>query len=115
MSAGTYNFSIEQGATLTINLLWEDEGETPIDITGFTAKMQVRKRACDDSVVLEYSTANGKIALGGSAGTITITDTAANTKDYPIGMFVYDLEMTDGPTITRLIQGKVSISPEVTR
>lgn len=77
--------------------------------------MQVRDGRCSQAIVVTLSTANGRIALGGAAGTVTLTITAADSALLPIGEFVYDLELTIGATVTRLLSGTFTVSGEVTR
>ena len=116
MAAGKRDIFIEQGATFRMNLVWKDSNEVPVNLTGYTARMQIRRTYNNPSTLLSLSTANGAIALGGSAGTITIVGAATMTDDMASRLGVYDLELqsADG-TVTRLLEGKVTISPEVTR
>ena len=56
------------------------------------------------------------ITLGGAAGTITLDQTATQTTALAIGSCVYDLELVSGANVvTRLLQGELIISAEVTR
>jgi hypothetical protein len=116
MTAATYDITIEQGATFRLNLVWRDADNNPVDLTGYVARMQVRASYSDSAVQLNLTTQNGAIVLGGALGTIAVTGAATVTDDIPIRAGVYDLELeaADG-TVTRLVQGKVRISPEVTR
>jgi|TARA_B100000953_G_scaffold227818_1_gene189410 hypothetical protein len=42
--------------------------------------------------------------------------TASTTADIEEGIYVYDLEITSSSgTVTRLLQGEVTVNPEVTR
>jgi hypothetical protein len=117
MAAGKHNFIIEQGATFRRIITWKATNNTPINLTGYSAKMQVRERVGSSTVVLECSTANGRITLGGSLGTITIVaqdEVTALLTAMPKA--VYDLELTSsGGEVTRLLSGGVDIAPEVTR
>jgi hypothetical protein len=104
-------------------LFWEvGTPPIPVNLTGYTAKLQVRSTHNSKAVILELSTSNGRITLG-TAGDFTTgainlfisaTDTAQlsvcdNTKP------VYDLEMTSGSVVSRILQGNVIIAPEVTK
>ena len=112
MSASTYDITIEQGATFSLLITYRDTAGALVDLTGYTAKMDIRT-AVGGSLIKTISTASGGITLGGAAGTITLaisaTDTAAITSNG-----VYDLELTSGSTVTRLIQGGMTLSREVT-
>jgi hypothetical protein len=117
MPAGIHNITIEQGATFRRVITWKAANGTPINLTGYTAKMQVRERVGSSTVVLECSSANGRITLGGSAGTITIVaQDEVTTLLTAMPKAVYDLELTSGAgEVTRLLRGNAQIVPEVTR
>jgi len=88
----------------------------PVDLTGCSALMHVRASVGAPAVLLELSTTNGRIALGGEAGTITLALSAAETAALTFASAVYDLEITHpGGQVRRLLQGAVAVSPEVTR
>lgn len=89
---------------------------TPVDLTGYTARMQVRASAAADAVLLDLTTENGGITLGTTDGTVTCTATATQTAALTFGTGVYDLELVDGSgVVTRLAEGSVCLSREVTR
>lgn len=109
-------FTIYQGATFRKRLTWTAPGGTPIDLTGCTARMQVRSDVESPTALLSLTTENDGIVLGGALGTIELyvsdEDTAAITWDGG----VWDLEIVHpGGEVTRLAQGSISVSPEVTR
>ena len=74
--AGLYNIIADQGATLSRTVTWKDSAKNPINITGYTARMHVRELVTSASTVLELTTENNRITLGGTAGTITLTVSA---------------------------------------
>lgn len=122
MSAGTYNLCIEQGATFTRVFTWQTgtpgcppKNLVPVDLTTFSAILQIRATINSTEVLYEASTALGNIVLGGVTGTITLTISAVDTADFTWTRGVYNLNMDSGGTVTRLIQGAVAVSPEVTR
>ena len=115
MSATTYDILIEQGATFSQLVTYKESG-VPVSLVGYTARMQVRSTLESATTVVELTTANGRIALGGSAGTITLTISATDTAALTAGRGVYDLELVSGSGIvTRLLQGVCTISRNVTR
>lgn len=117
MPAKQLDITIEQGATFVMNVTWQDSTGTPIDLTGFTAKMQARYKYSDPAPLVTFSTADDTITLGGVEGTIAIAGLAPLPALTDVKTGVYDLELTDPSTgkITRLLQGKVTFSPEVTK
>lgn len=110
-------FTIYQGATFPKRLRWSDKVTgTPIDLTGCRARMQVRAEIGSPTVLLELTTENGGITLGGAAGTIDLYAGATATAAFTWEGGVFDLEIVHpGGDVTRLAQGTVSVSPEVTR
>lgn len=112
---------IYQGATFFESWEWEtsaDEGATytPVDLTGCTARMQVRAEVASATALLTLTTENGGISLGGTAGTIELLVDAEDTAAITWDSGVYDLEIVyPGGQVTRLAYGSVTVSPEVTR
>ena len=120
MTAIRQNLVIEQGATFLFNINWmQSDAVTAVDLTGFTARMHVRADIdAIDPPLITFTTENGRITLGGSAGTIQLDMTAVDTAALSSTDGVYDLELVDtggSGEVTRLIYGGVEVRPEVTR
>ncbi len=116
MAAGKLKLLIEQGATFRKRLLWSaGDPALPVDLTGWTARMQLRSAVNSPTVIHELTTANGGIALGGVAGTIDLYISEAITAAL-LADGVYDLELVaPGGDVTRLLKGMFKVSLEVTR
>lgn len=112
--AGIYNFTLDQGSTWTLQIVYKDSNGAPINLTGYTAEMQVRRKFDSDTPVLTLSTSNGGITIVGATGTLNLIATDEQAAIDP-GLYVYDLELSTGGVRTRLIQGTVTVSGEVTR
>lgn len=116
MPAGLYDLLIEQGATFVKDIVWKDGYGVAVDVVGYTARMQIRPHTSSDTVMLSATTENGYIVIGPEAGTIHISIPATVTAALTQSRGVYDLEMVDPDgVVTRLLQGGVAISKEVTR
>jgi len=117
MSAvASHDLTIPAGATYSQVINWKT-GSTPtfVNTTGFTARMQLRTSYSAASASLELTTSNGRISLT-NAGVITLSLTATETAALAAGRYVYDLELvSSGGLVTRLLEGVVTVSPEVTR
>lgn len=113
MPAGAYNISCEQGATLSRTLVYRDAADVPIPLGGYTAKMEVRDPVTR-AVAATLSTADGSIVLGGPAGTVALVLTATATNALTPGVYIYDLELTSGTVVTRMIEGTFNVRPQVT-
>lgn len=118
MSDARLKLTIEQGATFERLIAYKTgTPPVPVDLTGYTARMQVRATIDAPDVLLELSTINARITLPDPAQgqlllEVSATDTAAIT--WTGG--VYDLELTSpAGKVTRLLRGTVTVSPEVTR
>lgn len=113
---GRYDMTIYQGASFDRTFTWQTGNPaTNVNLTGYTGRMQIRQTVASPSTVLELTTSNGRMTFGGSAGTVAITVTATDTAALAPGMYVYDLELATGSTVTRLLEGRVTVNGEVTR
>ena len=124
--AGTLNLSIDQGSTFsrTIRIM---DGETPsaaVDLTGQTFRGQIRKYATDATAVATFTCT--VLDQGTNTGEMTFSLTAAQTAAIVLKAqktalrtaidYSYDIErvLVSG-AVERLLEGVVSVSPEVTR
>ena len=111
MSAGTYNFILEQGATFN-RILTLKENNAVMNLTGYSVASKMRSTH-DSSTVVGTFTCTISDA---SAGQITMQMTNSTTAAIEEGIYVYDLEITSSAgTVTRLMEGQVTVNPEVTR
>ena len=108
------NNSIKQGETFAKQITWNDGSGSPINLTGYTARMYLKRALTDTVSAFELTTANSRIALGGAVGTITLSITTTDTAGLS-GDYVYDLELVNGSNVKRLLQGKIKIDAEVTK
>jgi len=107
---------IEKGATYEHTIFWKDKLKQPIDLSGVTARMQIRETIESPTVILELSSANGLIFIDATLGAIVFNINYATTALLPGTEGVYDLELTfSSGKVKRLIQGSIVFSPEVTR
>lgn len=106
-----YDLRIDQGATLVLDIECLDDLGKPIDLTGYTAAAQVRYRYPDTNPAAIFS-----VELGEAPGVVSLKLGAAQTAALAKPFGVWDCELTapDG-TVQRLAEGRVVISPEVTR
>jgi hypothetical protein len=126
MPAGRYSFVIEQGATTNFQINWTDESGSAIDLTGYHARMQIRPGVESDTIYLSLSSSlesdGTGINLSGSnfttplqSGSMAIYISADVTEGLNFNEAFYDLEMVRQNTVTRLLEGKVKLSKNVTR
>lgn len=101
--------------TFEHQLLWLDANGAPVDLNGYTAKMEVRKTESSTTVIMTATDGDG-ITLGGVAGTVDILLTPAKT-DIATTEQVYDLQVIntggDGK-VTTLVRGLFPVVQDVT-
>lgn len=114
MLAGQYDLTVEQGSTFNLTLVYKDQRGYVIDLSGYSARMQLRTTVGASTTALDLTTANGRIAIEGTAGKIILSIAAADTAGLS-GTGVYDLELVNGLIVQRILEGSYTISPEVTR
>ena len=111
MAAGSYNFTLEQGSTFRRRLTVQ-ENNSALNLTGYSGRMQMRSTHDSDTIILSFTV----IVSNASAGQLTATASATTTASITPGIYVYDLEIeSSAGTVTRLMQGNITVTPEVTR
>lgn len=124
MSADTLDLTIDQGSTWTHAFIVNQpapigtpvESLVPADLTGYTARMQVRKHVESPLVLLELTTSNGRITITPLTGRIDLVVASTTTAGLNFTTAVYDIEIvSSGGIVTRLARGKITLIPEVTR
>lgn len=124
MSAGTYNLAIDQGETFSFTITLKDGSALVVDLTGCSARGQIRSTV-DSTTSYAFSFAFNTPATDGVilvSMSDTITSSLPSTELEPdsyvkeINYLVYDIELVraDG-SISRILEGSVALSPEVTR
>lgn len=114
MRPGKHNLVVYQGATFRKTIYYKPGG-VAADLTGFTARCQFRETIDAATEILELTTENGGITLTALEGKIELLITATATAALTFTTAVYDLELIDGTEVIRLIEGRVTLSKEVTR
>ena len=117
MSAGYHHFIIEQGATFGQTLTLKDSSDTLVNLTGYSsAEMDLRDTPDASATILTLTTANNRIALGGTAGTVTLSISAADTANMAVGDGHYDLEIVNSAgNVYRILEGTFSVRGNTSR
>jgi hypothetical protein len=126
MLAGNYNMTCQQGSTF-IRLIEIEQPDLeadptgnifePFDLTGYGARMQVRRTIDSANFMLELSTENGALTINPSTANNQIyIDVSASVTASVDNSGVYDIEIiSPGGVVSRVLQGLFNLSPEVTR
>jgi hypothetical protein len=103
------NLVIDQGATFSADLTLTDENGDPLSLGGYTANSQIRKWYTSTNAV------NFSTSINTTSAVITLSLTASQTANLTAGRYVYDLEISSGNTVSRVVEGIVTVTPNVTR
>ena len=115
MPAARHDIRIEQGATFLLSIVWRDSAGIPLNLSGYTARMQGRVTVESGSTVFSLTTGGGGVILG-AQGQVTVSMDPTATGALAILKGVYDLELEDGAgVVTRLLEGVFRVSQQVTR
>jgi hypothetical protein len=118
--AGTKNLIVEKGSTFNVLFTWSTKDinniKTPVNLTGWTARSQMRESHDATTAVVSLTTENTGLVLGGAAGTIQLKIAPTASSAISIDKGVWDIELVDGTgNVTRLLEGSVTFKPEVTK
>lgn len=91
------------------------EYNQPIDLAGYTARMQIRSKLEDTTVIKELTTENGGIVIDNTTKTITLTISATDTSAFTFASAVYSIELVNGSVVTPFAGGTMTLVKEVTR
>lgn len=128
MAAGKYPFTIEQGVTTILEFQYKDANENPINLTGYSGRMQIKSDFADNAPTT-YATISSSIAADGTglnfsgsngttpptSGSIGLYISAVSSSAFTFDSAKYDLEIYSGSLVIRLVEGTIKISKEVTR
>lgn len=104
------NLVIDQGSTFSTDLKLTDENGDPMNLTGFTANSQIRKWYTSLNPTASFIT-----SINASSGSLTLSLTSEQTSNIVSGRYVYDVELYNGNTVSRIVEGIVTVTPQVTR
>jgi hypothetical protein len=107
--ATVQNITIDQGTTFSLTITLTNDDGTAKDLSSYTVSAQMRK-SYYTSTYTAFTTA--KVDL---TGELTISLTAAQTSDIKAGRYVYDIEITSSAETLRILEGIVTVTPEVTK
>jgi hypothetical protein len=107
------NLVIDQGTTYSLSITVSDAAGNVLDLTNYTVRAQMRRSYGATSSV-SFTTSKGNDPTDGE---LTISLSATQTSNLKPGRYVYDLEIEENTTneVTRVIEGIITVTPEVTR
>lgn len=102
---------IQQGSDFQTTINFTDDNDDVVDLTGYSGSAQLRKHYTSSS---SYPFA---VTVSPSLGTVTLAMNYSNTAAIPAGRYVFDCELTDtvSNTVSRVVEGVATVTPQVTR
>jgi hypothetical protein len=109
--AVSINHDMDQGASFAFTIVAKDSLGNPIGLSGSTAYSQMRKYYTSETAI------NFATAITGSTGQIIVSMGPTSTAAVKPGVYFYDVELhsSNGTLVQRLVQGMITVYPEVTR
>jgi len=132
MGAGRYSFTIEQGTTTNFEIQYKDSSNNPVDLTGYSGRMQIASDYASNASRTVYLTLSSSLNADGTglnfsgsngntppaSGSIGIYIAACTSSLLTFTTAKYDLEIYSGsgacPLTVRLLEGQISLSNQVT-
>jgi hypothetical protein len=117
------NIEVDQGTSYSYVLTLTNSNNAIYDLTGYDARLQVRRNYGDTTVLINATLQNSKLSVNAAAGKVTFTLAPSDTsgirfdlKDDDTLECVYDLEIIS-PTgnVYKPAKGTFTIRREVTR
>jgi len=121
-----HNIKIWQGGTFGLTIIVKNPDKTVMNLTSYTARMQIRSTYASGTVLESLTSSNGEITITAANGKLDLALSAARTANIavdlnsttkpPKSVYVYDLELVDNAgTVTKLLYGDAVVYGEVTR
>lgn len=106
---------IPQGVDYPIRMRYMADNDTPVDLSGAIVRGAV-KRTFSAENAITFTLGNGKAYLDTVTGFFGLNIVAADSTALEATSYVYDIEVVlpSGDT-TRAMQGKITLTPEVTK
>lgn len=120
MAASKYDFTIEQGSSFKISLIYKDQNGNPINLTGWCARLIWKTNT---NITQTFSSDNidhnvYKFTIDDPNGKLTLMMPSSTTNSFNFNTAKYDLELQSpdelysggGKFTTRLLFGTVSVT-----
>jgi hypothetical protein len=108
---GRYNISVYKGTTFTLSPVWKIDN-LPVDLTGYSADLQVRD--VSNNLITSMSTSNGRATISAGLGQVTVTLTATQTAALTANTYTYALNLTaPDSTVYQILNGNFTVNASV--
>jgi hypothetical protein len=108
-----YNLVCDQATTFNFQFQILNN-QIPWSLGGYTGTMTVRPFVGANTTTVVATTENGRMSLDQGSGRVTVSFDATITAAIAAGRYSYDLVLTSGVTVTRILEGKFIVTGAVT-
>ena len=108
--AATAYLDIDQGSDFSSEMTLENDDGTPMNISGFNIRSQFRK-SYNSVIGYDFVTT----IINATQGKFTLSLSGVASSAIKPGRYLYDVEVYGSQTKTRVVEGVITISPEITR
>jgi hypothetical protein len=135
--AARHDIEAEKGSTFIFYAKYLDDSNNAVDLSGYTAEMQVKRYAEDTTKLMHFASTPKGVTSGGSGGSggillnatytggtqqgmsgstggIYVVADPSTMTNTPSGNHLYDLEIIQGNTIIRLVEGRFVCKSNIT-
>lgn len=104
------NLVIDQGSTFSVTMDLKDENGDALPLNGYTAESQIRKWYTSLNPTASFAT-----SINVDSGEITLSLSSIQTSNLVAGRYVYDVELVQGQVVSRIVEGIITVTPQVTK
>lgn len=115
--------TLTQGDTWSLQLAWlnplpgtnppQPDPASPVDLTGWTARMQLRERPGSPPALSLTSSPPAGITVDGTAGTVSVRAAPSQTETIPPGVWLWEIEVDNTIDRQTLATGTLTVEPQV--
>lgn len=106
-----YNLALNRGETFAAEFQYKDSSGSPVNLSDYTIESQLRVNYTDVSSSADFTCTK----TDAPNGRFILTLTPSASLSLANSCYLYDVRLTSGSFVTYLLEGKVNVSPSVTR
>jgi hypothetical protein len=102
------NLLMDAASDFSATLTLIDQNGDPLNLTGFNATSAMRRWYTSSNAI------SFNVSINVNSGTITLELDASISADLYPGKYVYDVDLNNGVTTSRIVEGEIFLNPAVT-
>ena len=104
------NIVVDQGTNFELVVDITNLSNVSWNLANFTGRSAIKKFAAQSS-----NTTHFNVEIDANDATVTLSLTPNLTSNVVSGRYMYDVEIYDGDTVYRILEGMITITPEITK